>query len=123
MPHRIERINQLIRREISDLLSRYVKDPRLGGFITVTGVEVSHDLHYAKGFVSFLGSDEEKKEALKTLKAAAGYFHAELAQRLQMRRVPDLTFHWDDSIERGSRILDIIDRIDREGGAGETHQA
>lgn len=123
MPHRIERVNQLIRREISDLLCRYVKDPRLGNFITVTDVKISNDLRYAKVFISFLGSDEEKKEALKTLQAASGYFHAELMQRLKMRRIPELSFNWDDSIERGSRILDIIDRIGRESGTDKTCQA
>jgi ribosome-binding factor A len=121
--HRIERINHLIRKELSDLLCRYVKDPRLGNFITVTDVEVSNDLHYAKVFISFLGSEEERKEALKTLQSASGYFHAELAQRMKMRRIPQIIFHWDDSIERGSRILDLIDRIDRESGADDTRQA
>jgi ribosome-binding factor A len=123
VPHRIERVNHLIRREISDLLCRYVKDPRLGNFITVTDVEVSSDLRYAKVFVSFLGSEEEKQAALKTLQTASGYFHTELAQRLKMRHVPQITFHWDDSIERGSRILDIIDRIDHESDANDTCQA
>ncbi|MFH0942512.1 MAG: 30S ribosome-binding factor RbfA [Chloroflexota bacterium] len=123
MTHRIERVNQLIRRELSELLCRYVKDPRLGNFITVTEVSVSRDLRLAKVFISFLGSEEEKQVALKTLKAASGYFHAELSRRLKMRRVPEISFQWDDSIERGSRILGIIDKIDRESGADNTSQA
>jgi ribosome-binding factor A len=123
LSHRIERVNQLIRKELSDLLCRYVKDPRLGNFITVTDVEVSNDLHYAKVFVSFLGTERERKEALNALQSASGYFHNELAQRLQMRRIPQISFHWDDSIERGSRILDLIDRIDHESGADNTCQA
>ena len=122
MSHRIERVNQLIRKELSELLCRYVKDPRLGSFITITDVEVSNDLHYAKVFISFLGNEEEQKEVLKILHRASGYFHAELKQRLKMRCVPQISFHWDDSTERGSRILDLINRIDRESGADNIRQ-
>tara|TARA_B100000315_G_C14214070_1_gene423427 strand:- start:87 stop:440 length:354 start_codon:yes stop_codon:yes gene_type:complete len=111
MAHRIERINNLIRQEISELLQRQVKDPRLSNFIAVTEVSTSSDLKYAKIFVSRISSEEEKQETLSVLTAASGFFRNELAKRLRLRRVPELRFQWDDSIERGAHILQLIDQI------------
>ena len=110
MTHRIERVN-LIRQEISELLQRQVKDPRLGSFVAVTEVSTSPDLKHARVFVSRAGSVEERGEILKVLAAASGFFRRELAGRLKMRRIPELSFEWDDSIERGTRLLDLIDEI------------
>lgn len=114
MAHRIERVNNLIRQEISELLQRQVKDPRLGGFITVTGVVTSPDLRYAKIFVSQIGSETSREEILSVLSAASGFFHRELAKSLRLRRIPELTFYWDDSIEQGARLLELIDRVSQE---------
>jgi len=111
MVHRIERVNNLIRREISDLLQRQVKDPRLGNFIAVTEVSASPDLRYAKIYVSCISSEEEKQELLNTLAAASGFLRNELARRLRLRRIPELSFHWDDSIERGAHLLELIDQV------------
>ena len=111
MAHRIERVNNLIRREVSELLQHQVKDPRLGSFITVTEVSTSPDLRRAKIFVSRLGSEEEKQQTLSRLVAASGFFRNELAKRLELRRVPELTFQWDDSIERGAHLLKLIDEV------------
>ena len=110
MSHRIQRINNLIRQEISDLLQREVKDPRLGNFIAITEVATSPDLKFAKIFVSFMGTEEEKQGALSALAGAAGYFRTVLAKHLNIRQVPELSFHWDDSIERGDRLLRLIDQ-------------
>jgi ribosome-binding factor A len=109
--HRIERVNHLIRQEISQLLQRQVKDPRLGNFIAVTEVSTSSDLRYAKVFVSCMGSEEEKQTMLSGLEAASGFFRNKLAKNLRMRRIPELSFHWDDSIERGDRLLHLIDEV------------
>ena len=111
MAYRIERINNLIRHEISELLQRQVKDPRLGNFVTVTEVSTSPDLRHAKIFVSGMGSQEEKKETLSVLAAASGFFRNELARRLRLRRIPELNFQWDDSIERGAHLLELIDKV------------
>ncbi len=111
MAHRIERVNSLIRQEISQLLQRQVKDPRLGNFITVTEVATSADLKYAKVFISRIGSGEEKEQTLSVLAAAAGFFRKELARHLKLRYIPELSFQWDDSIERGNRLLQLIDGI------------
>jgi ribosome-binding factor A len=111
MAHRIERVNQLIRQEISELLRREVKDPRLGGLISITEVDTSADLKNAKVYVSCLGGNEEKQELLNTLSAAAGFFHNELMKRLALRHTPVLEFRWDDSIEKGAHIQALIDQV------------
>ncbi len=117
MAHRIERVNSLIRKEIGQLLQRQVKDPRLDNFITVTEVSTSPDLKYAKVFVTRIGSEEEKQETLNALASASGFFRSELAKRLKLRHVPELIFQWDDSIERGDRLLQLIDRVTSEKAA------
>ncbi|MBA7648261.1 Ribosome-binding factor A [subsurface metagenome] len=114
MAHRIQRINNLIRQEISELLQRQVKDPRLGNFIAVTEVSTATDLKHAKVFVSFIGSNEEKQTALSALAGASGFFRKELAKHLRLRHVPELSFHWDDSIERGDHLLRLIDQVSAE---------
>ena len=111
MAHHIERVNSLIRHEISELLQRQVKDPRLGNFITVTAVDTSSDMRHAKVYVSRLEGVEEKQETLGALTSAAGFFRKELAIRLKLRRVPELNFQWDDSLERGDHLLRLIDRL------------
>ena len=114
MTHRIERVNSLIRQEMSELLRRQVKDPRLGNFITVTEVSTSSDLKYAKIFISRIGNEEEKQETLNVLTAASGFFRNELARRLKLRRIPELSFQRDDSIERGAHLLELIDEISKD---------
>ena len=111
MAHRVERVNSLIRQEISELLQRQVKDPRLGNFVAVTEVSTSPDLKYAKVFVSRIGSEEEKRETLSALASASGFFRRELSRRLRLRHVPELSFQRDDSIERGDRLLQLIDQV------------
>lgn len=118
MTHRIERVNHLIRQEISDLLRREVKDPRLGSLVSITEVVTSPDLKHAKVFVSCIGDDEEKKEILNALVAASGFIHNELAKRLRLRHIPVLDFRWDYSIEQGAHILELIDRVTQSGDQG-----
>jgi ribosome-binding factor A len=114
MIHRIERVNNLIRREVSELIQRQVKDPRLDAFITVTEVATSPDLKYAKVFVSCISGKQEEQKTLGVLNAAAGFLRAELAKKLRLRRIPELSFHWDDSIEHGDHILRLIDQVSSE---------
>jgi len=111
MTHRVEQVYKLLRREISDLLQRQIKDPRLGSFVAITDVSTSHDLRHAKAFVSCIGDKKEKQEILSVLAGASGFFRKELAKRLKLRRIPELSFHWDDSIERGVRLLELIDKV------------
>lgn len=114
MAYRIDRINNLIRQELSELLHRQVKDPRLGGFITVTSVSTSTDLKYAKVYVSQLDTQANRQDLLSTLSTAAGYFRRELTKSLRLRRIPELSFHWDDSLERGARILNLMDQLEQD---------
>ena len=111
MARRIERVNNLIRQEISELLRRHVKDPRLSNFITVTAVTTTADLKHARIFVSHIGSAEQKAATMSGLAAASGFLRKELARRLELRRVPELSFQWDDSIERGDHLLNLIDEV------------
>ena len=113
MAHRIERVNQLIRREISELLLRQIKDPRLGSFLSVNEVETAADLKHAKVYVSCICNEEEKKEIMSTLESASGYLHNELSKRIRMRYVPSLSFYWDSSIERASHLLNLIDSVSK----------
>lgn len=111
MSHRIERVNQLIRQEISDLLRREIKDPRLSQFIAVTEVITSPDLRHAKIYISFISDKQQKRDALDALAGASNFLRKEMSRTLRLRRIPELSFHWDNSIERGARIINLIDDV------------
>jgi len=108
---RICRVNDEIRKEISSLLMHEIRDPRLGGLLSVTEVDTSPDLRCAKVYVSVMGSEEEKKQVEKGLAAASGFIRRGLGERLTLRYIPELSFLRDDSIERGSRLLEIINDV------------
>ncbi|MFM9073286.1 MAG: 30S ribosome-binding factor RbfA [Cyanobium sp.] len=106
---RVERVASLIRREISELLCTSVRDARVHqGMVSITGVEVAGDLQHCKIFVSVYGSDEERRQALEGLKAASPYLRGELGRRLELRRTPEVVFHEDRSLERGSAVLGLL---------------
>jgi len=109
--HRIERVNSLIRQEISELLKRQVKDPRLDNFIAITEVCTSPDLKYARIFVSHLDGEGKKEETLNALASASGFLRSELFKQLRLRHTPELSFQWDDSLEQGDRLLQLIDEV------------
>ena len=114
MSRRTERINSQLREEISDLLHRSLKDPRIAGLVTITEVDVSPDLARAKVYVSVLGTEEEKRSTFEALAAAAHFVQRELRKRLTIRRTPELIFLQDDSMERGARILTLLDQAQQE---------
>ncbi len=109
--NRIGRINEEIQRELSALI-RTVKDPRVTGMISVTAVETTPDLRYAKVFISVLDKGDAQG-VLKGLKSASGYLRRELGHALSLRYTPELTFHADDSIDKGAHILELIERLDQ----------
>ncbi len=111
---RIERINELLREEISDLIQKEIRDPRLTGLVSVTEVETSADLRHAKVFVSVMGPEQQQKDAIQALKNAAGFFRKELGSRLTLRRTPQLTFILDVSLERGARIMGLLRQMENE---------
>ena len=111
---RPERVAHLIQREISELLERELRDPRLQGhWVSVTGVDVTDDLSSARVFVSMLEGGPSRQEALAALERASGFLRHALAPRLGLREVPELRFLFDDSIERGSRVEDLLRRLAR----------
>jgi ribosome-binding factor A len=114
MSHRIERVNTLIRRELSDIIQHQLRDPRLDEFVAVTEVDTSADLKYARIYVSSLAGQQEEAKVLAVLSAAAGFLRSELAKKVRLRRTPELSFHWDNSIEHGDRILRLIDQVSSE---------
>lgn len=115
---RVLRVTEAVKRELGFILDRQVEDPRIG-MVTVTRVELSDDLRYAKVHVSFLGGDEEKARGLKLLKKARGYIRSELAGRLDLRVVPELAFIIDESAENYLKIEKLIREIHEEELEGE----
>lgn len=111
---RADRVADLLRQEIADLLLRRVKDPRVGR-VTVTGIEVSDDLQNAKVFFCLMGSatEEEKKAAALGLNKAKGFMRQELGKRLHLRYLPQLTFHYDSSFEYGDKIERLLKELQK----------
>jgi ribosome-binding factor A len=107
---RLQRVNQLIREEISHLVQRELKDPRLG-FVTVTEVDVAKDLRSAKVYVSVLGSDAQWQASLEALESARGFIRNWLLPRLRLRSVPHLTFHPDRSMAHAAHIQTVLEGL------------
>jgi ribosome-binding factor A len=109
---RSQRVSDLIREEIADIIMNKVKDPRLG-FVTVTGAKITEDLKIATVYISVL-KEEEKETTLEMLNAAKGFIRAELAKRIRMKFIPSLTFRIDESLEYGDRIERLLKEIKKE---------
>ena len=109
MSRRMERINALLRKEISAIVASDISDPRLSSMITITRVDTASDLSRAKVYVSIMGHPDQKKRTMKGLKSAAGFVRRGLRPRLTLRTVPEVEFRIDDSIERGADMLRMID--------------
>ena len=106
---KIERINHMIREEVSKILMLEIKDEDIK-FVTVTDCDTSNDLSYAKIYVTVL-EQEKKEETLKTLNKASSFIRSELAKRIDIRNIPELKFYYDESINYGEKIDKIIDEI------------
>jgi ribosome-binding factor A len=111
--NRSERVAQLMRREIAEILQRRLRDPRVTAMVSVTDVEVTHDLSMARIFVSVMPAGPESDRTLDALQNAAGFVRHELAPRLGLREVPQLRFVLDTSIDRGARVDELLRRIER----------
>lgn len=108
---RMRRVNEAIREVLSEAIAAGLKDPRVG-FVTVTSVDTSPDLRAAKVYVSVLGDEEQREQSLKGLERSHGYLQSLLAGQLALKRTPQLTFVYDDSIERGMRIEKLLKEIE-----------
>lgn len=113
MSRRTEKIAELIKEEVSRLIQFDLRDPRLG-LVTITRVETTPDLRYAKVFFSVLGDEETKKESIKVLQRASRYLRRELAPKLQIRYVPELVFSFDAAMEHGDKIQRLLLQLAQE---------
>lgn len=111
MSQRTERVDELLRQEIGALLAKELADPRIG-FATITDVETSPDLRHAKVWVSVIGGKSDRTETVRALQASMGFVRHELGKRLRIKRIPALHIHLDDSAERGTRVLHLLQELE-----------
>ena len=110
------RISEEFKKEISLIIQNELKDPRLTEMVSVTSVNVTRDLRYAKVFFSVLGEEEQKKKVLNVLKNAAGFLRREMGKRIELRYNPEILFEIDNSIERGIYMTHLIDKTIKNSG-------
>jgi ribosome-binding factor A len=110
---RMRRVNEVMREVIGDAIAGELDDPRIG-FVTVTSIDTSPDLHAARVFVSVLGDEEERQATLAALRSSHGVLQAAIARQMRIKRTPTLSFHYDDAPERGMRISRLLDASARQ---------
>ncbi|RWR14160.1 30S ribosome-binding factor RbfA [Siminovitchia fortis] len=113
MSLRAHRVGEQMKKELGEIISRKIKDPRVG-FVTVTDVEVTGDLQQATVYISVLGSDQEKEDTLKGLTKATGFIRSEIGHRIRLRKTPEITFEFDESIEYGNKIEKLLKDINED---------
>lgn len=109
----MRRINEAVREVLSEALAEGLKDPRIG-FVTVTAVETAPDLRSARVYVSILGDEEQRQESLAALERSHGYLQSLIARQLELRNTPQLRFFYDDSIDKGFRIDELLREHEQE---------
>lgn len=116
IPSRVKRVSETLKEVLSEIIQLNLKDPHVG-FVTVTGVEMTPDLKQAKVWVSVMGDEEEAQNTLKALKHAKGFLKAEVAKRVRLRYMPEMTFMLDETVRTSMRIEGILKEIIPEQGA------
>lgn len=116
---RPDRVAEAIREAVAMFLAEGVKDPRVTGLVTVTGVDVTRDLRHARVHVSILGTDQEKKDTMEGLQSVAGYLRAKLGRTLRLRVTPELDFKYDASIAHAARIDSLLEQIRNDEAASD----
>ena len=111
MSRHMGRVNGLLKQELSQLILRELRDPRVASFVTITEVETKSDLDHALVFVSVMASPEEQDDVMRGLRSAEGFLRLTLSSRVKLRKIPSLTFKLDNSIERGADLLKRIDQV------------
>jgi ribosome-binding factor A len=111
---RTDRLNSLLKEVISEVIKRDVRNPHVTELVTVTRVHISKDLHYAKVFISVIGTEQDKVETIDALNSAAGFIAVQSSQKVVMRYFPELTFKLDDSVEKHMRIEELLGKISKE---------
>lgn len=113
MSLRNERVRKTLMKEIADILQKEIRDPRISGVVSILDVEVSHDNSYAKVYYSVFGNEEQKANTIEAMAQNTSKIRHEVGKRIRLRLTPELRFIYDDSIERGSKVSEIIDKISR----------
>jgi ribosome-binding factor A len=118
---RVSRVSSLIKREISQMLLNEIKDDRVGaGMVSITDVDVSGDLQHAKVFVSIYGTEAAKAETMEGLRSSTAFVRRELGNRMRLRRTPEVVFLEDRSLERGDRMLNLLNQISQSSKSEDT---
>ncbi|SFP08894.1 30S ribosome-binding factor RbfA [Salibacterium halotolerans] len=110
---RADRVGEQIKKEMADILSREVKDPRVQ-FVTVTGVDVTGDLQQARVFFTVLGDEKDQEDTIQALQKARGFIRSEIGKRVQLRKTPEISFYFDESIDYGNRIERLLKDLNEE---------
>ncbi|GGH69749.1 ribosome-binding factor A [Compostibacillus humi] len=110
---RANRVAEQMKKELGDILTRKVKDPRVG-FVTVTDVEVTGDLQQATIYISVLGDEKQKKDTLLGLSQAKGFIRSEIGKRIRLRKTPEITFEFDEALDYGNRIETILRDLNKQ---------
>jgi ribosome-binding factor A len=108
---RMRRVDEAVRAVLSDAISKYLQDPRVG-FVTVTAVKTSPDLRHARVYVSVLGDDARRADSLAGLRSARGFLQGRVASELTLKHTPTITFEYDESVDRGMRISQLLQETD-----------
>lgn len=111
MTRRTERLNSLLREVISDVIRKAVRHPKVSSFLTVTSVDITTDLHFAKVYISVIGTAQEKQDTIQALQSAAGFIAVHSSKEVTMRHFPSLTFKLDDSVDAHMRIDSVLQKI------------
>jgi ribosome-binding factor A len=106
-------MRELLKQEVSDIIMREIKDPRLG-FLTVTDAEITSDMRHARIFFTILGDEQERKQSMDVLKHAQHFVRQEFGKRVRMKTLPDIQFVYDDSVDRGVRIFELLEEIKKD---------
>jgi ribosome-binding factor A len=120
---RTDRLNSLLKEVISEVIRRDVRNPHIRELFTVTRVDISKDLHYAKVWVSVIGTDVEKKETIAALQSAAGFIAVNSSKKVVMRYFPELTFKLDDTVDKHMRIEELLGELKSKREASEQNPA
>ena len=110
---RAQRLSELLKKEISNILLREVKDPRIG-FVSVTNIEVTGDLRHAKVYVSVYGNKKERADTMEGLEKARGFIRRLLAERINVYHTPEILFRYDDSIQHGVQINKLLEKVKKD---------
>lgn len=113
MSFRTERVRELIKQEISKIIQKDIKDPRIG-FVTVTDTEISSDLRYARTFISVYGNEKQKKSTMIGLERAVGYIRKEIGKRIRLKFTPEIKFEIDETIEKADKLSRLFSEIEKQ---------